>query len=487
MRSLFIFGLIALSGCALGQWTVARYDDGNGYTSFESGFGDQVGGLDYISPAYWPSGPGSLVRFYTDLAHSGVIYGLSATLQVGDMAMPTHGVSAHAYIWSGSAGSGRDLHPAAYSESHIFSLSGSQMGGLAVINQHQHAALWAGAAHTFADLTPPGDDLAEILGVSAVDQVGWNQINSQRHAYLWHGTSDSYVDLNPAGSNNSFALFTDGSREVGVASFSGSIRVGYWTGTPESWTDITPGGNFNTLLCTDGTHFLSRVPLGFNSEFLGLWTLGDTGILNLNGPLVANGDEAYMPGNLPFQPSPEAIWMSGSSLKIAVTARQSANTNYSVGYMLTGTPSQLSGTVTLGDYVGSAQSQIVTIQVRNHGSTTPLDTYTAALDSTGHYSVTTVRSGTYDVSIQGAHWLRRVIPNVAFGSAGETANATLVNGDVNGDNVVSLADFNALRSAFGSSSGNGNWNANADLNGNGSVTLADFNILRSHFGQAGDN
>ena len=63
----------------------------------------------------------------------------------------------------------------------------------------------------------------------------------------------------------------------------------------------------------------------------------------------------------------------------------------------------------------------------------------------------------------------------------------LVNGDVDGDNEVTLADYAQLALAFGSAEGDPNWNEFADLDGDLEVTLADYGILARNFGQAGDD
>jgi hypothetical protein len=65
-------------------------------------------------------------------------------------------------------------------------------------------------------------------------------------------------------------------------------------------------------------------------------------------------------------------------------------------------------------------------------------------------------------------------------------SVSLVNGDIDGDNDVTLYDFAALVQAFGSASGDSNWNPNADLDGDGEVTLYDFGILVSSFGLSGE-
>ncbi|HTQ11465.1 MAG TPA: dockerin type I domain-containing protein, partial [Fimbriimonadaceae bacterium] len=91
------------------------------------------------------------------------------------------------------------------------------------------------------------------------------------------------------------------------------------------------------------------------------------------------------------------------------------------------------------------------------------------------------------VAAKAGHWLRRRLSNVAItGSGASGLSLSLVNGDVNGDNSVSLADFGQLKLAYGSNASSSNWNPNADLDGNGSVGLSDFGILKLHYGAAGD-
>jgi hypothetical protein len=148
-------------------------------------------------------------------------------------------------------------------------------------------------------------------------------------------------------------------------------------------------------------------------------------------------------------------------------------------------PAQVSGTLTLLNYGGTLPS--VTVQIRNPGSTVALQTLTVTPAANGSFTFTAPGPGTYDIAFKASHWLRKVVANVVVNSSGATGvNATLINGDVNGDNNISIGDFNQLRSAFGSTSASGNWNPNADLNGDGTVSIGDFNILRSNFGVSGN-
>jgi hypothetical protein len=81
--------------------------------------------------------------------------------------------------------------------------------------------------------------------------------------------------------------------------------------------------------------------------------------------------------------------------------------------------------------------------------------------------------------------LRQVIPNVNL-TTPVTLNFSLTNGDIDGDNEVTLFDFGALVAAFGSMPGDDNWNPNADLDGDLEVTLFDFGVLVRHFGALGE-
>ena len=148
---------------------------------------------------------------------------------------------------------------------------------------------------------------------------------------------------------------------------------------------------------------------------------------------------------------------------------------------------RLTGTVTLNQYTGDRTRRSITIQIRNTGSTTALETTTVPLDAAGGFVVFTGVQGTYDIAIQGSHFLRKKLSGVTIPAGGLTGlAATLENGDVNGDNAVSISDFLVLRSVYGTTRTSPNWNENADLNGDGSVGIADFLILRARFGSSGD-
>lgn len=139
--------------------------------------------------------------------------------------------------------------------------------------------------------------------------------------------------------------------------------------------------------------------------------------------------------------------------------------------------------VVLQDYLASPAGVSAVVEVRNLGSTTPLETHVVALDSNGDGSFQTTLSGTFDVAAKASHWLRDTVPNVPLGTG---ASFDLRNGDVDDDNEVAIGDYALLSFAFNSAPGDPNWNAGADLNGDDGVDIGDFSILSQNFGEAGD-
>jgi len=67
----------------------------------------------------------------------------------------------------------------------------------------------------------------------------------------------------------------------------------------------------------------------------------------------------------------------------------------------------------------------------------------------------------------------------------QSLHITLLNGDCDGDNEVTLLDFGIVVSAMGSVPGDPNWDPRADLDGDGEVTLFDVGIVERNFGQVG--
>lgn len=100
--------------------------------------------------------------------------------------------------------------------------------------------------------------------------------------------------------------------------------------------------------------------------------------------------------------------------------------------------------------------------------------------------VNSITSGTYDIKVKAAKYLRKLIRNVQItqDTTNRISQTTLVLGDINGDNRINISDYNILIDCFGERAGSqkcGNNNKDlADLDDNGRVDGVDYNLfLRS--------
>ncbi len=145
----------------------------------------------------------------------------------------------------------------------------------------------------------------------------------------------------------------------------------------------------------------------------------------------------------------------------------------------------VSGTVTLQDYSGSLP--MVQIDLRTPGTQTVVETHTVQLGTGGTFSFHSNHQGSFDIAAKCSHWLRKDLPNRTIGTGGLSGlTYSLINGDIDGDNAVSLRDYSAFTAAYRSRPGDTNWNPNADLNGDGAVSLTDYGIFNKNFGKRGD-
>jgi probable HAF family extracellular repeat protein len=310
--------------------------------------------------------------------------------------------------------------------------SGQATGGSNTALGYSHAFLYSGS--TMNDLGTLGGHTSTGLGINGSGQVaGWSFLadNNTQHAFLYDGSS--MIDLGAMGGIVSQAYgLNDLAQVVGEV----ELRAGVVHGFLYSNSAVQ---DLNNLLDSSGAGWTVEIAQGINN-----------------------------------------------SGEIAATAINSAGNAHAVVLNPVRT---IAGTVNLQNYMSSAIAGTpVKVEIRSPGTTTSLDTHVVPLDASGNFSFTTsLPAGAYDVAVKAPHWLRKAMYSENVGMYGVNGlNCSLINGDVNGDNVVSLADFGQLRAAFGSSSGSGNWNPNADLNGDGAVSLADFGILRANFGRQGD-
>lgn len=154
-------------------------------------------------------------------------------------------------------------------------------------------------------------------------------------------------------------------------------------------------------------------------------------------------------------------------------------------------PPTLTGTIALQDYDVSPAGQLITVEVRPAGGSSPVQTTQATLNAAGAYSFVlngSITPGTYDVVAKGSHWLRGRVANVTVTSSGASGvNFSLINGDVDEDNEVGIGDYAVISGTYNKCLGDVGYAAAADLNGDDCVDIADYAILSSNYGLIGED
>ncbi|MBL7739314.1 MAG: DUF4082 domain-containing protein [Chitinophagaceae bacterium] len=162
--------------------------------------------------------------------------------------------------------------------------------------------------------------------------------------------------------------------------------------------------------------------------------------------------------------------------------------NYSANY---GPTTSITGTVTLqGRPVAPNARWIVPIKVELYvtGNPTPVATYNTITDNTGQFTVTGLPIGTFNVKVKSSHTLARVRVGEVLAAGGNAINfGTLLEGDVNDNNFVTLPDLSLLINSFNKTAGDPGYDPRADLNNDGFVTLADLSLLINNFNLQGEN
>lgn len=148
------------------------------------------------------------------------------------------------------------------------------------------------------------------------------------------------------------------------------------------------------------------------------------------------------------------------------------------------THARLTGRVIFQDFVGSLGGIPVSARLTGPGHSSDC---VGTLDANGNFTFTPeMADGTYNAYFMVTNNLIKKVSFTVTGGVAVIGDVHVLTGDINHDNEVSLADFDLMAPAYGSSIGDANFDPEADLNGDGSVDLADFDLLANNFGLNGD-
>lgn len=137
--------------------------------------------------------------------------------------------------------------------------------------------------------------------------------------------------------------------------------------------------------------------------------------------------------------------------------------------------------VGLGDWLGERQP-ITWTWVANG---TPVGSGSATPAADEVLELTAPQAGALTLRVKASHWLSASIP-MTLGTADLGGlTVTLRNGDIDGDNAVTVFDYDRLSDAFDTEPGAPGWNPSADLEGDGAVTVMDYDVLSRNFDAVG--
>jgi hypothetical protein len=167
-------------------------------------------------------------------------------------------------------------------------VSNGQQAGSANFGGVDHAGIWSGSAASWVDLHPAGATTSAVYGVSGGRQAGFARIGGSDHASLWNGTASSWIDLHafaPAGfsSSSAVSIWSDAS-VIHVAGFGYNAQTGrtealLWT-RPNCYANCDASSIAPILNVNDFTCFLNH--FAANNSSANCDSSTTTPVLNVN-------------------------------------------------------------------------------------------------------------------------------------------------------------------------------------------------------------
>lgn len=149
------------------------------------------------------------------------------------------------------------------------------------------------------------------------------------------------------------------------------------------------------------------------------------------------------------------------------------------------TPSTITGTANLQDYVASPNGHEIWFELKQGGQivSSPVDHLTAS----GQFTFQTQWQGPTEIRIKADHWLVKNLGVVNLTGAVVNLNASLINGDIDNSNDITTDDYLLLSDSFDLDASDPGCVPGADLDGSGHVNTDDYLILSNNFDKVGDN
>jgi hypothetical protein len=133
-------------------------------------------------------------------------------------------------------------------------------------------------------------------------------------------------------------------------------------------------------------------------------------------------------------------------------------------------------------------TQPLTLLLSAPGDPAILGRYEGTTDRNGVALYSNLPPGKFDVHVKGPHSLQsaRAAIGLADNATADIDMKVQIEGDVDGDNCVTIDDFSLVQGFLGTNKDMAGFDPKSDLNGDGVVTMADISLLRSGFERCGD-
>ncbi len=157
----------------------------------------------------------------------------------------------------------------------------------------------------------------------------------------------------------------------------------------------------------------------------------------------------------------------------------------------------VAGSLSLNDFIVGSDSRpnSVLVEFLEEASPVVLSSALVPLGEDGSFIATSPGSTKYRIRIKASHWLAKVLPVNLTSTDVSGISMSLINGDIDGDNAITVFDYSVLSDYFDKTSADTDWNtvgangarpSDADLDGDGAITVFDYSILSDHFDMVGD-
>ncbi len=358
------------------------------------------------------------------------------------------------------------------------------------------APIWYIAFGDLANVTS-----ARVTGPNSFNQNMFRVADGLFYAYdsVSYNSIASYIAAHPVGTYNyqitgGTLAGTTGTLQLPAYNFPSTVP--YLTGTSYSSLQMAPAGvprsiQFNAFTANAGYDIAYTLLyiIDFTKDYLVFSNSGAPGVYiaeTIPASLMRSGHRCGY--QLQF-----VVSHTGTGSNFGLKPNYAFISRAAGTFQVKADPGTISGQLTL-EARGATNFIPFKVQILD-GSGNVLETHTDVSGYSGYYAVNTSLTGTHDVRfIVGKH-LSKVVKNVNLNAGQDAINPTLLAGDLDEDNAITVFDYSILSNYFDKSYLDADWTTvgadgyrpiDADVDQDNFVTVVDYSYISSNFDKAGE-